>query len=133
MNVLDYNGTGGFNHRQTVSLVPACTDKSNSIGADIQILPDGGYVYASVRGLDTLSVLKVESDGSLSLKETFPSRGKTPRNFAVTPDGKYLLAANQDTDNLVVFAINPISGGLSEVFEVCIPTPVCVKTYFVVF
>ena len=131
VSALDYNGAGELIHRQTVSLVPACADKGNSIGADIQILPDGRCVYASVRGLDTLSVLKVEPDGSLSLKEAFPSRGKTPRSFEVTPDGKYLLAANQDTDNLVVFKINPVSGGLDEVFEVAIPTPVGVKTYFI--
>ncbi|GHV44169.1 3-carboxymuconate cyclase [Synergistales bacterium] len=130
VSVLDYDGAGGLVHRQTVPLVPAGTDKSGNIGADIQIAPDGKTVYASVRGLDTLHVLKHEDTGMLSIRATVPSGGRTPRNFAITSDGKYLLAANQDTDNVVVFRIDAETGGLDKIFEINVPTPVCVRTYF---
>jgi 6-phosphogluconolactonase len=30
--------------------------------------------------------------------------GKTPRNFAIAPGGYYLLAANQNSDSVVVFS-----------------------------
>jgi 6-phosphogluconolactonase len=32
-----------------------------------------------------------------------PSQGNTPRNFAITPDGKFLIVENQDSDNIVSF------------------------------
>ena len=31
------------------------------------------------------------------------SKGKTPRNFGIDPTGRYLIAANQDSNSLVVF------------------------------
>ena len=129
VDVLGFGGRGNLSLLQTVPLVGDGVDKNNSIGADIQVAPDGKHVYASIRGLDTLSVLEVGEDGLLSLGETTPCGGRTPRNFAITPDGKYLLAANQDTDNVAVFQIDPRKGGLSQISDTPVPTPVCVKTY----
>jgi len=50
------------------------------------------------------------AQGTLKLVETVPTQGKTPRSFAVDPSGKYLLAANQDSNNVVVFRIDPKTG-----------------------
>ena len=53
--------------------------------------------------------------------------GKTPRHFALDPSGRYLLAANQDSGNVVVFRIDPQSGLLQPTgVSVAIPRPVCV-------
>ena len=44
------------------------------------------------------------------------------------PEGEFLLVANQDTDNLVSFRIDPESGTLTATgHSVHVPTPVCVK------
>ncbi|MDR1731627.1 MAG: lactonase family protein [Synergistaceae bacterium] len=129
VSAFEYDGKGFLIHRQTVSLVPDGVDRSGSIGADIGILPNGKYLYASVRGLDTLSILEITSEGFLSLRENVSSRGKTPRSFAITAEGSYLLVANQDTNNLVVFRIDSQWGSLDEVFETHIPTPVCVRPF----
>jgi len=53
--------------------------------------------------------------------------GERPRNFNVDPSGRFLLAANQDTDNVVIFRIDekigvPEATGKS----VEVPSPVCV-------
>lgn len=54
--------------------------------------------------------------------------GRTPRNFGIDPTGKFLVVANQTTNNLVVFRINQQSGELSaKGSQIEIPTPVCVK------
>lgn len=37
-------------------------------------------------------------------------QGRTPRHFAIDPTGRYMVVANQDSDNLVVFEISPNSG-----------------------
>jgi 6-phosphogluconolactonase len=36
--------------------------------------------------------------------------GKTPRYFAIDPSDRWLLVANQDSANIVVFARNPATG-----------------------
>jgi 6-phosphogluconolactonase len=38
---------------------------------------------------------------------------KVPRNFVIEPGGRWLLAANQNSDSVVSFAIDPKSGKLS--------------------
>jgi 6-phosphogluconolactonase len=52
--------------------------------------------------------------------------GKTPRNFSIDPTGKFLLAANQESNNIVIFRIDPTTGALSPNGEVTeVPAPVC--------
>ena len=65
--------------------------------------------------------------GKLTNKGYIPTGGKTPRHFAIDPSGKYLLAENQDSNNIVVFKINPATGGLTATGqEVKVPAPVCI-------
>jgi 6-phosphogluconolactonase len=46
----------------------------------------------------------------------------------VSPDGDYLMAANQDTDNIVTFRLDPASGRLIATgIQTPAPTPVCVR------
>jgi len=44
------------------------------------------------------------------------------------PAGNFLLAANQDSDTIVIFRIDPQSGGLKATGQLVeVPPPVCVK------
>jgi 6-phosphogluconolactonase len=46
----------------------------------------------------------------------------------VGPAGEFLLAANQDTDSVATFRLDPASGELRPTgHRVHVPTPVCVK------
>ncbi len=66
--------------------------------------PNGKFVYGSNRGHNSIAVFRVDpATGKLTFLEHVPTQGKTPRSFAIDPTGKYLFAANQDTDNVVVF------------------------------
>ena len=54
--------------------------------------------------------------------------GKEPRGFAIDPTGNYLLAAHEQSDNVVIFQIDPATGKpLKTEKEVKISFPVCVK------
>jgi 6-phosphogluconolactonase len=65
--------------------------------------------------------------GSLTPIGHVPSGGRTPRHFALDPAGRWLLAANQDSDTVVAFGIDPASGQLAATGQVTrVPTPVCV-------
>lgn len=57
-----------------------------------------------------------------------PIAGETPRNFAISPYGKFLYAASQDTGNITSYKIDEETGKLKifpEIFPV--KTPVCIE------
>jgi 6-phosphogluconolactonase len=54
--------------------------------------------------------------------------GSTPRYFRVSPDGHWLIVANQDSDDLTVFRAEDGGRGLAYTgrrFAVATPTAVC--------
>ncbi|TDT47364.1 6-phosphogluconolactonase (cycloisomerase 2 family) [Maribacter spongiicola] len=74
--------------------------------ADIHISPDGKFLYASNRGPneDSIAIYSIDrKTGRLELKGHQDTHGEHPRNFAIDPSGKFLLVANQFTDNVVIF------------------------------
>ena len=98
--------------------------------ADIHISPDGKFLYASNRGeSNTLGIFSIQPESGKLTAVGFPStQGTTPRNFIIDPTGKWLLVANQQTSNIVIFKRNMTTGLLedpAQSFE--IPNPVCLQ------
>ena len=60
----------------------------------------------------------------LSLLTEVPSRGDWPRDVQFSPDGKYLVCANQKSSTLTAFEIE--QGRLEYRSELRIPAPACV-------
>jgi 6-phosphogluconolactonase len=61
--------------------------------ADIQISPDGRFLYSSNRGHDSVAVFSVDQQtGTLALVDYTPCGGATPRNLALTPSGGHLFS-----------------------------------------
>lgn len=89
--------------------------KGSSSTAEIVAHPSGKWIYGSNRGHDSIAVFRIgdAAKGTLTRIQVQPSGGKTPRNFNITPDGKWLVAAHQDSGNLTVFSINPNDGTLT--------------------
>lgn len=108
--------------------VPAEARDSNHC-ADIQISPDGRFVYGSNRGHDSIVIMAVDQQtGALSLVDYVPCGGSTPRNLALTPSGLHLFSANQNADRISIFARDADSGALTDAGRVIeIGTPMCVK------
>lgn len=80
--------------------------------ADIHVSPDGKFLYASNRGeANSIAVYKIDQEsGKLTLVEIVPSLGGHPRNFMIDPTGNYLLVANRDGNNIVVFKRDKVKG-----------------------
>ena len=98
--------------------------------ADIHLSADGKFLYASNRGdANNIAIYKVnEADGTLTLIAHQPVLGKAPPNFSIDPSGKFLLAANQDTDEIVVFKRNKKTGLLTDSGKrISVLKPVCIK------
>jgi 6-phosphogluconolactonase len=97
--------------------------------AELVVHPSGKFLYASNRaGVDSVTAFSIDgAKGTLKLIGEFPTMGKTPRNFAIDPTGRFLLAANQESSNVVVFRIDATTGRLTPTGEVVeVPAPVCV-------
>ncbi|HVT72881.1 MAG TPA: lactonase family protein [Lacunisphaera sp.] len=113
---------------QHISTLPAgfrVTDPDRA--AEIRIHPNGQFVYASNRGHDSLALFAREAGGALRLVDFTPCGGKHPRNFNLSPDGAWLVCANMDSNNLVVFRVDPDTGRLAPTgATVAVPAPVCV-------
>ncbi|MFT4549281.1 MAG: 6-phosphogluconolactonase [Verrucomicrobiales bacterium] len=130
VTVIDYSfGVGKLELLETVSTLPQ-DYKGSSGTAEIQITPNGKFLYASNRGHDSIACFKIADDGKLALVEIEPTGGKTPRNFGIHPNGKFIIAANQNSNSLTVFAIDQQSGELTDTGHSAeCPKPVCVTFY----
>jgi 6-phosphogluconolactonase len=79
----------------------------------MRLHPSGRLVYVGNRGHDSVFGARVdEASGTLAPIGIWPLDGRTPRDVAVSPDGRYLLAASQDDAFIRVFAIDQQSGEL---------------------
>lgn len=82
--------------------------------AELRFSPDGKYLYASNRGeVNNLAAFEIDESGELTQIQTLPSGGEAPRNFIITPDGKYLLCGNQNSNEVVSFKRNTADGTLT--------------------
>ena len=88
-----------------------------------ELLGLGRFLYASNRGHDSIAIFTIDAEqGRLTPAGNVSTQGRTPRAFAIDPTGTHLIAANQNSQNLVVLQINPDTGALIqtsslEVFE----------------
>ncbi len=121
-------GRGELNTLQTVSTLPKDFSGSNDT-AEIQVHPNGKFLFASNRGHDSIAVFSIDQHkGRLTLVDHFSTQGKTPRNFEIDPSGSRLFVANQGSGNIVVFRIDQETGRLTSTGQVLnVPSPVCVK------
>jgi 6-phosphogluconolactonase len=123
-----YDNKGKLTSIQTISAIPP--DYKGPVGsADIHVSPDGKFVYASNRGeSNTLAIFSIASDGKLKLVGHQSTMGRTPRNFNFDPTGNFLLVANQNGNNVVIFKRDKQTGLLTPLAkQIEVPNPVCVK------
>jgi 6-phosphogluconolactonase len=129
-NVVAYaynNGT--LKQIQSISSIPA-NFKGDVGAADIHVSPDGKFLYCSNRGDgNTITIFSInQNTGKLVLVGHQSTLGKTPRNFNFDPSGNFLLAANQGSDEIVIFKIDKKTGLLTDTGKrIEVPNPVCIK------
>ena len=100
----EYDDTNGaLIEKQSLSTIPP--DAPENIVADIHISPDGKRLYVSNRGHNSIAVFDINNNGSLSLISTPSCGGNWPRNFALTTNGRFVLVANQYSNEICVMPI----------------------------
>ncbi|MBO3033396.1 lactonase family protein [Burkholderia pseudomallei] len=104
---------GRLAHIETVPMTaPGFAGKVG--GGALHLSPDGRFLYATNRGdANDIVIYAVNAaDGKLTLVGRQSSLGKTPREFAIDPSGKWLIVGNQDSDSVFVFRRDIASGRL---------------------
>ncbi|MFN6270475.1 MAG: lactonase family protein, partial [Akkermansiaceae bacterium] len=113
-----------------IQTIPTLPDdfKEPSTTAEIEVHPNGKFVYGSNRGHDSIVVYQRDpKTGKLTFLQHAPCGGKTPRHFAIDPSGKWLLCGHQNSNTLSILSLNPETGMLSEPKSTIeTPAPICI-------
>lgn len=84
--------------------------EQTSYVSEIKLSPDARFLYVSNRGDNSLAIFKVLDDGQLERIDIVSTGGKFPRHFSITPCGKAVIVANQDSSKLNLFTRDVQSG-----------------------
>ena len=97
--------------------------------ADIHVSPDGRFLYASNRlQADGIAIFSIDPDEGTLTKAGYQLTGRHPRNFVITPNGKFLLVASRDDNKVQVFCIDAETGLLTDTHQdIRLSKPVCLK------
>ena len=115
---------------ETIPAVPPGVEVQKGFtSAEISVHPTGKFVYATLRGHDSVTVFTADAtSGKLQFLQNIPSGGKVPRGLGIDPTGRWLITGNQKTDNTALFAIDAATGKLTATGrELKIGSPVDVK------
>ncbi|MDO4903346.1 MAG: lactonase family protein [Limosilactobacillus sp.] len=128
--VLKYNDAdASFEHLQTIKTIPADWTAHNGAAA-IRMSKDGKFIYTSNRGENTIAVFEVQADFTVKHIQSISTEGDFPRDFNLSSDESYLVASNQNTDNLTLYKRDAETGKLTMVQkDVKCPEPVCVQRF----
>ena len=119
----DYNG-GDLKQIQVIEADPLHAGGS----ADIHFSPDGKFLYASnrLKG-DGLAIFSQDPSTGLLTSAGYQETGIHPRNFTLSPDGRFVLVACRDNDEVQVFSRDSETGLLNDTGkDIKVPHPVCV-------
>jgi 6-phosphogluconolactonase len=128
VNAYRYNSaTRALEEFQSLSTLPKDFSGHND-SAEIEVHPNGKFLYASNRGHDSITVFAVDAQtGMLTPVEYVPTQGRLPRNFAIDPGGAHLLVGNQYGNRIVVFRLDQQTGKLTPAGETLdVPSPACI-------
>jgi 6-phosphogluconolactonase len=89
-------------------------EKPKVWAADIQITPNGKFLYTTERTTNKIALFTVAPEtGKLTYVTNFATEAQ-PRGIRIDPTGQYLVASGEKSDRVSVYKIDQGSGKLSE-------------------
>jgi 6-phosphogluconolactonase (cycloisomerase 2 family) len=115
--VFDVQGAA-LSERQRLPLTDD-KDAAAKAAGGLHLSADGRFLYVSNRGTANEIVVYAvgKDDGQLTLLQRRSVEGDHPREFALDPDGNYLLVANQKSNQIVVLRRDPRKGTLGDTVQ----------------
>lgn len=98
-------------------------------GADIHLSPDGHFLYTSNRLKDDgIAIFAVDSQTGMLTRVGYQPTAAHPRQFNITPNGRYLLCCCRDNDVIQVFERDSQTGMLTDTHkDIHVSRAVCVQ------
>lgn len=127
VEVLEWNAqAGALTSVQKVSLVPDGYS-GNHAGSEIVLDRSGQFAYASDRFDDVIVSFRIDTaTGQLTVLGKSTYGGNVPRHIALDPTEKWLLVANQGSDNITVLRRDAKTGLIAKTGkEFAISKPQC--------
>jgi 6-phosphogluconolactonase len=82
------------------------------------------FLYVTNRGHDSVAIYSIDPNGQLKFINTRPALGSHPRGMLIDDTGKYLILANERSDNVVMFRIDQKTGDITPAgVEIKVPAP----------
>ena len=128
VSVMQFNAqTGELQPVQEIPSLPKSEMDSNlNTAGEIRIHPNRKFVYTSNRGHDSISVFRIDQKGELTFVQRESVRGSWPRNFAISPDGNWLVVGGRRSNTVALFAVNANTGRLTFTRKIInVPDPIC--------
>ena len=89
-------------------------EKPKVWAADIQVTPDGKFLYTTERTTNKIALFTVApGTGKLAYVTNFATEAQ-PRGIRIDPTGQYLVASGEKSDRVSVYKIDQSTGKLSE-------------------
>lgn len=98
-------------------------------GADIHLSPDGRYLYSSNRLKDEgIAIFAVDNQTGLLTSVGYQPTAMHPRQFNITPNGRFLLCCCRDSNIIQVFRRDADTGLLTDTHQdIPLSKPVCLQ------
>lgn len=109
---------GALIERQRLPLTER-KDVAAKAAGGLHLSADGRFLYVSNRGTANEIVVYAvgKDDGLLTVLQRRSVEGDHPREFALDPEGNYLLVANQKSNQIVVMRRDPRNGKLGDTVQ----------------
>lgn len=118
--------TGSMAAQQTISTLPNGF-AGTSFASGIRVSPNGRFLYAANRLLNTIAVFSIGSTGKLKQTGETPTLGDYPCQFNIDPSGNFLYVCNQRSDQITLFRIDKQTGLLNFTGQYTpVGTPTCI-------
>ena len=117
LNYARNTDTGALDLRGSVSVVDPAENLGHSVfgadplehhyiwGADVHLGDDGHRIWTSERTTSTLAASSISGDGAITAPEKFFPTEPQPRGFALSADGRYLVAAGELSTSVSLYAV----------------------------
>lgn len=118
LTLLDWNAERGtLKERQVISTLPPTlppgANKARNRAGEVIIDKSGRHLYSCNRGLlEEMLVYTIGPDGRLSLLQRIPLGGKEARHYQISPNGRFVVVAEQFSNDVGVFSRDLSSGKL---------------------
>lgn len=110
VEVFSYDGTGKtpkFEKLQSVSVLMSKDDAEHDAASGMCFSPDGGYLFCSTAGENTVAMFKVDKETGLLEKQfVLPISGEFPKDLDVFPDGNHLAVVNHESNSITTFTVD---------------------------